>query len=372
MRTLLFLLRKEFLQISRNRLIIRMIFAIPVVQLILLPFAADYEMKNINMCIVDHDHSEYSRKLINKFTSSGYFQLSNASGSYKDALVVIEEDEADLIIEIPQGFERDLIRDNTSKIMIAANAINGQTSGLSVSYANSIIREFNSEVRVEWIQLPRINLQPRIEITTSNWFNPKMNYKYFMVPGVLVLLVTLVGFLLTAINIVKEKEDGTIEQLNVSPIKKYQFILGKLIPFWILGNIVLSIGFGVSYIVYGIYPAGNPLLIYLFAAVYLIALLGFGLLVSTLAETQQQAMFISYFFMTVFILLGGLFAPIENMPGWARILAYMNPVSYFIEVMRMIVLKGSGFTDILRYLGIISLFAIGFNTLAILNYKKTV
>jgi ABC-2 type transport system permease protein len=217
-----------------------------------------------------------------------------------------------------------------------------------------------------------VNPQPMIEITTSNLFNPKMNYKYFMVPGVLVLLVTLVGFLLTAINIVKEKEDGTIEQLNVSPIKKYQFILGKLIPFWIIGNIVLSIGFVVSYIVYGIYPAGNFLLIYLFAAVYLIALLGFGLLVSTLAETQQQAMFISYFFMTVFILLGGLFAPIENMPGWARILAYMNPVSYFIEVMRMIVLKGSGFTDILRYLGIISLFAIGFNTLAILNYKKTV
>jgi ABC-2 type transport system permease protein len=372
MRTLIFLLRKEFLQISRNKLIIRMIFAVPVVQLILLPFAANYEMKNINMSIVDHDHSEYSRQLINKFTSSGYFQLTNVSESYKDALVVVEEDRADLIVEIPAGFEKDLVRENKSKIMIAANAINGQASGLSVSYANSIIRDFNSKVRLEWIQLPRINPQPIIEITTSNWFNPKMNYKYFMVPGILVLLVTLVGFLMTAINIVKEKEDGTIEQLNVSPIKKYQFILGKLIPFWILGNIVLSIGFVVSYVVYGIYPAGNILLIYMFAAMYLIALLGFGLFVSTLAETQQQAMFISYFFMTVFILLGGLFAPIENMPGWARILAYMNPVSYFIEVMRMIVLKGSGFTDILRYLGIISLFAIGFNTLAILNYKKTV
>ena len=372
MRTLFFLLRKEFLQIFRNKLMIRMIFAVPVVQLIILPNAANYEMKNIKMCIIDHDHSEYSRQLINKFTSSGYFQLTNISETYKDALVVVEEDKADLIVEIPQGFERDLIRDNKSKIMIAANAINGQASGLSVTYANSIIQDFNNEVRVEWIQPPRVNPQPIIEITTSNWFNPKMNYKYFMVPGVLVLLVTLVGFLMTAINIVKEKEDGTIEQLNVSPIKKYQFILGKLIPFWILGNIVLSLGFAVSYIVYGIIPAGNTLLIYLFAAVYLIALLGFGLFVSTLAETQQQAMFISYFFMTIFILLGGLFAPIENMPGWARILAYMNPVSYFIEVMRMIVLKGSSFTDILRYLGIISLFAIGFNTLAILNYKKTV
>jgi len=134
-------------------------------------------------------------------------------------------------------------------------------------------------------------------------------------------------------HIVKEKEDGTIEQLNVSPIKKYQFILGKLIPFWILGNIVLSMGFGVSYIVYGIYPVGNPLLIYLFATVYLIGLLGFGLFVSTLAETQQQAMFVAYFFMTVFNSVKRAVAPIENMPHWARILAYMNPVSYFIDVM---------------------------------------
>ncbi|HEX9252159.1 MAG TPA: ABC transporter permease [Ignavibacteriaceae bacterium] len=372
MRTLFFLLRKEFQQILRNKLIIRMIFALPVVQLIILPNAASYEMKNINMSIVDHDHSEYSRQLINKFTSSGYFQLTNFSETYKDALVFVEEDKADLIVEIPQGFERDLIRDNKSKVMIAANAINGQASGLSVSYANSIIQDFNNEVRVEWVQPPRINPQPMIDITTINWFNPKMNYKYFMVPGVLVLLVTLVGFMLTALNIVKEKEDGTIEQLNVSPIKKYQFILGKLIPFWILGNIVLTMGFGVSYIVYGIFPVGNPILIYLFATVYLIALLGFGLFVSTLAETQQQAMFVAYFFMTVFILLSGLFAPIENMPGWARILAYMNPVSYFIDITRMIVLKGSGFTDILPNLGIITLFAIGFNILAILNYKKTV
>src|SRR5574338_58616 len=349
MRTLKFLLRKEFLQIFRNKLMIRMIFAVPVIQLILLPFAANYEMKNINLCIVDHDHSEYSRNLTNKFTSSGYFQLTATADSYKKALKVIEEDRADLII---------------------ANAINGQTSGLSVSYANSIINDFNSDVRTKWIQIPRINPQPMIEITSSNWFNPKMNYKYFMVPGVLVLLVTLVGFLLTAINVVKEKEDGTIEQLNVSPIKKYQFILGKLIPFWILGNIVLSIGFIISYVVYGIYPAGSYLLIYLFAAIYLIGLLGFGLFVSTLAETQQQAMFISYFFMTIFILLGGLFAPIDNMPDWAKILAYLNPVSYFIEVMRMIVLKGSGFSDILKYFGIIILFAAGFNLLAIFNYKK--
>jgi len=216
-----------------------------------------------------------------------------------------------------------------------------------------------------------MNTQPVIEITNSNWFNPRMNYKYFIVPGVLALLVTMVGFILTSLNIVKEKEDGTIEQLNVSPIKKYQFILGKLIPFWILGLFVLTVGLIVSLIVYGIVPAGGYLPIYLFAAVYLVALLGFGLLTSTFAETQQQAMFVAYFFMMTFILLGGLFAPIENMPDWARALTYINPVSYFIEAMRMIVLKGSGLFDLTKHFGIIILFAVIFNTLAIINYKKT-
>ena len=224
MRTLKFLLRKEFLQIFRNKLILRMIFIMPVLQLIILPFAANYEMKNILLSIVDRDHSEYSRKLINKFTSSGYFKLTNLSSSYADALNVIEEDKADLIIDIPQNFEKDLLRDSQSKIMISAYAINGQTAGLAVSYSNTIIREFNNEIRTEWIQQPRLNSQPVIEITSSNWFNPRMNYKYFIVPGVLALLVTLVGFILTSLNIVKEKETGTIEQLNVSPIKKYQFI----------------------------------------------------------------------------------------------------------------------------------------------------
>jgi ABC-2 type transport system permease protein len=349
-----------------------MVFAMPVVQLVVLPFAVNYEIRNINLAVIDLDHSGYSRKLIEKFSSAGYFKLADTPNSYEEALILVEQDKADLIIEIPKGFESGLIRENENEIMISANAITGQTAGLAVAYSNTIIRDFNNDIRVEWIQNPRMNSQPVIEITSSNWFNPKMNYKYFFVPGVLGLLVTMVGFLLTALNIVKDKEDGTIEQLNVTPIKKYQFILGKLIPFWLLGLVILTIGFLVSYIVYGIIPAGSYLLIYFFAAVYLIALLGFGLFVSTFAETQQQAMFVAYFVMMVFILLGGLFAPIENMPDWARALTYINPVSYFIEVMRMIVLKGSGFFDLLKHFGIIVLFAISFNTLAIWNYKKTI
>lgn len=371
MRTLLFLLRKEFLQVSRNKAILPIIFVMPIIQLILLPYAANYEMKNISLSIVDMDHSMSSQKLINKITSSNYFLLKNSSTTYEEALEQIEKDKVDLIIEIPKGFDQDIIREDKAKIMVTANAISGQTAGLSVSYAGAIIKDFNNEIRLQWIQSPRLNPLPNIEISSSNWFNPLMNYKYFMVPGVLAILVTMVGFFLSSLNIVREKEIGTIEQINVTPVKKYQFILAKLIPFWILGLVVLCVGMLISLIVYGIVPLGNPFIVLSFAGIYLIALLGFGLFTSTFAETQQQAMFIAYFFMTTSILLGGLFASIDNMPDWAQYITYINPISYFIEVLRMIVLKGSGFADLRNHFIIITGFAITLNALAIFNYKKT-
>jgi ABC-2 type transport system permease protein len=180
----------------------------------------------------------------------------------------------------------------------------------------------------------------------------------------------MVGSFLASLNIVHEKEVGTIEQLNVSPIKKYQFILGKLIPFWLLGFVVLTIGLLIARLVYGIIPEGSLGLIYLFASVYLLALLGIGLLISTLAETQQQAMLMSFFFMMVFILMGGLYTSIDGMPHWAQVVTRFNPVRYFIEVMRMVIMKGSTLKDILPNLYAIGLMAVVFNTLAILAYRK--
>jgi len=371
MRTILFLLRKEFLQISRNKSILPIIFVMPIFQLIILPFAANYEMKNISLSIVDMDHSLTSQRFINKITSSKYFLLKEAPNNYNAALKSLENDEADLIIEIPRGFETDLIKENEIKMMVTANAINGQTSGLSVSYANSIIKDFNNEIRVQWIQNPRLNPRPMINITSSNWFNPLMNYKYFMVPGVMAILVTLVGFILSSLNIVREKEAGTIEQLNVTPIKRYQFILAKLIPFWILGLFVLSIGLLISFLLYGIVPEGNILIVYAFAAIYLIALLGLGLIASSNSDTQQQAMFIAYFFMSTAILLGGLFASIDNMPRWAQYITYINPVSYFIDVLRMVILKGSSLYDLRNHFMVITAFALVLNAVAIIGYRKT-
>ncbi|MBD0280263.1 MAG: ABC transporter permease [Flavisolibacter sp.] len=370
MRTLRFLLQKEFRQIFRDPSIIRIIFIMPIIQLLVLPWAADYEMKNIKLSVVDHDHSDYSRKLISKITASGYFQLVDYTTAYKQSLETVEKDQSDLVLVIPGAFEKELVKEDEATLFMALNAINGVKANLGGAYLRSIIQDFNHEVRTEWIQFPRYSPEPSIEVTSSNWFNPLMDYKYFMVPGILVLLLTMVGSNLTAINIVREKEIGTIEQINVTPVKKYHFILGKLIPFWILGILVLTIGLTIARLVYDIIPAGSLFTIYVFAAVYLLAVLGLGLLISTYATNQQQAMLISFFLMMIFILLGGLYTSIDSMPRWAQVITWFNPVSYFIEVMRRVVLKGSSLFDIWNQLMAMIGFAIVLNGWAIISYRK--
>lgn len=370
MRTLKFLLQKEFRQIFRDPAIIRIIFVMPMVQLLLLPWAADYEVKNINLSVVDHDHSDYSRQLVSKLTASGYFQLQDYTGSFNQAMKSVEHDKSDLVLEIPQNFERTLVKEDESTLFMAVNAINGVKANLGAAYLRSIIQDFNREVRLEWIQFPRFSPETQIEVTSSNWFNPGLNYKYFMVPGILVILVTMVGSFLASLNIVREKEIGTIEQINVTPVKKHHFILGKLIPFWVLGLVILTIGLGLARVAYGIVPVGSLLVIYGFSAVYLLAVLGLGLLISTYTSNQQQAMLLSFFMMMVFILLSGLYTSIDSMPAWAKAITKVNPVTYFIDVMRMVVLKGSGFRDIMPHILTMLGFAVVLNTWAVINYKK--
>ncbi len=371
MRTIRFLLQKEFRQIFRNKIILAMIIVMPAIQLMILPLAADYEVKNINIAIVDNDRSTYSQRLISTITASGYFRLTGYNGSFKEAFQLMEQDDADLILEVPSGFEKNLIREDEQKMFIAVNAINGVKANLGGSYLSSIVKNFNKDIRLDLMPAKGVLQTPTIEIVSTNWFNNLLNYRVFMVPGILAILITMIGGFLSCLNIVKEKEVGTIEQINVTPIKKYNFILGKLIPFWVLGNVVFTIGLLISWLIYGIIPIGNIGVLYAFIAVYLLSVLGFGLLISTFCETQQQAMFIMFFFMMVFILLGGLFTSIDSMPMWAQAISKLNPVSYLISVMRMVILKGSSMKDILPHLGITFVFALVLNVLAVINYKKT-
>lgn len=371
MRTLKFLLQKEFRQAFRDKSILVMIFAMPTIQLLIMPLAANFDVKNVNLAIVDNDHSSYSQKLITKIGSSGYFNITATPVSYKQALPYIEKEKADVIMEIPYGFERNLVKEGSQKIALSVDAINGTKAQLGGSYLTTVINDFNDNVKLMWMSPQKFNTSPVIDITFSNWFNIRAEYKFFMVPAIMVLLLTMVGGFLSALNIVREKEIGTIEQINVSPVKKWQFILGNLIPFWIMGIIVFTIGLLIARFVYGIIPAGSIALLYLFAAVYLIAVLGFGLLVSTYSNTQLQAMFVAFFFIMIFMLMSGLFTSVESMPKWARTISYCTPVTHFIEVMRMIVLKGSGFDDVKMKLLYEAGFAVLLNGWAIRNYRKT-
>lgn len=371
MRTLKFLLIKEFKQIFRNKSLLPLIFMVPIVQLLILPLAANFEIKNINLSVVDHDHSPYSQKLIDKILSSSYFRLASYNNSFKGAFKQIESDKSDLVLEIPEGFEDGMVRENRQKLFIAVNAINGTKANLGGAYLGTIIMNYNSDIRLNWALPGRLSTVTTLEVAPINWFNRFLNYNLFMVPGILVILVTIMCTLLCAINIVKEKEDGTIEQINVTPIKKHIFILGKLIPFWIIGMFEFSLGlFVIARLVYGIIPLGSLPALYTFLGLYLIAMLGFGLLLSTYSSSQQQAMSMAFFFIMIFILMSGLFTAVENMPEWAQVIARCNPVTYFMQVVRMIVLKGSNFADVKYHLLIISVFTFIFNSWAVLNYRK--
>ncbi|MEA3452235.1 MAG: ABC transporter permease, partial [Bacteroidota bacterium] len=210
-----------------------------------------------------------------------------------------------------------------------------------------------------------------IETEYQFWYNPELNYKTFMVPGILVILVTIIGLFLSAMNLVKEKEMGTIEQINVTPIKKHQFIIGKMIPFLIIGLFDLALGLFLGKILFDIPMIGSLWALFFAASIYLFLILGVGLLLSTISDTQQQAMFLAWFLMIIFILMSGLFTSTDSMPMWAQKLNFLNPMQYFIKIIRMILLKGSGLADIKNELYILFGYGIAVFSIATLKYRKT-
>ena len=331
MRPLKFLLQKEFRQMLRDKGFAGRLFIAPLIQLILLPMAANYTIKNINIAIVDHDHSSVSSKLTDKILSSGYFKLAAYTNFNTKAGKELEADRADIILEIPQNFEQQLIHENIQKVAIEVNAINGVKATIGFGYLSGIIADYNAEIRTQWIQPSRMDDSPFINVVSSFWYNPRLTYYIYMVPAILVSLVTGVAGLSAAFNIVKEKEIGTIEQINVTPIKKHHFILGKLIPYMAVGFVVFAFGLLIGYVLYGIVPLGN------------IAIL----------------------------LMSGLYSPIDSMPVWAQFISHCFPISYFIDVMRMVVIKGSGLLDIWPQIWHVLLIGIVLNGWAILNYRKT-
>jgi ABC-2 type transport system permease protein len=369
MRIVRHLLRKEFLQIFRNKGMLPIIFVAPVLQLLILVNAADFEVRNVRVLVDDMDGSATSRALIARFGASDRFTLERGYGGFTEGMAALDAGRIDAFLRIPAGFEVDLRRKAQAPVMVDLNGVDGQFASLVLVHIRTIIA--NEQVSIaQRLHGVALRSHPPVAAIPRFWYNLRMNYKNLMVPGLLVVLVTLVGMFLSSMNIVREKEIGTIEQLNVTPIEKWQFILGKLLPFWAISMFLLAVGLLLGKLVYRIPIEGDVFLLFGFAAIYLWVMLGLGLLISTVSDTQQQSMFLSWFFLVIFVLLSGLFTPVDNMPHWAQRITWFNPVSYFVEVVRMVLLKGSGAAEIGKHFAVITAFAIGINGLAVLNYRK--
>jgi ABC-2 type transport system permease protein len=371
MRTILYLIRKEFIQIFRNKFISKAIFGVPIVQMLILVPAVTFEIKNVNLCIVDNDFSEESRDLIYKLEGSTFFKVKYSTWSETEANNLLHSHKCNMVLNIPGGFGKDISAGKPSKILATIDAINASTAQLTWAYFNGVIGDYNNRIIIE--NISRISMMPisRIDVTNRYWYNEMLNYKYYMLPGILVILVTAIGFLLAGLNMVREKEIGTIEQINVTPVRKHQFIIAKMVPFFFIGLIDLALGLIIGKLTFNIPFEGSILLLFLCSAIFLIAVLGLALFISTMSGTQQQYMFTAFFFMIIFILMSGIFTPFDSMPIWAQKFDLINPVAYLIRINRMVMLKGSTIHDIGRDIYGLAIIAILFVSFAVRRYRKT-
>lgn len=372
-----FLIEKEFKQLLRNSFLPKLIIIFPCMIMLLMPWAVNLEIKNIQLNIVDNDHSIISQRLVNKIAASTYFRLIEVPSSYEEGLRNIEAGTADIVMEIPRHLERDWMNGQDAHILIAANAVNGTKGGMGSSYLASIVNDYAAELRAEHPKVAAPSEMasfsgafPSIRIDTQGLFNPNLNYKLYMIPALMVMLLTLICGFLPALNVVSEKEVGTIEQINVTPVSKFTFILAKLLPYWLIGFVVLTVCFVLAWLIYGILPVGHFLVIYFFAVLFVLVMSGFGLVISNYSATMQQSMFVMWFCLLIFILMSGLFTPVSSMPEWAQMITRLNPLRYFMQVMRMVYLKGSGILDLLPELGVLLFFAVVFNSWAVISYRK--
>ena len=380
MRTLGYLLHKEFLQIFRDRFMVAQLLLMPIIQLLLLGNAATFEVKSSRMYVVDRDHSETSRGLVDRLQASGRFVMSGGSPSLEVANQLMLARKVDAILSIPTDFEKDIVRTRSADVQLIMNAEDGAAAGVTQSYAAQIIAGYAAELGATLRSTPAqisptgdaIQPAPPIDVRARGWYNPDLDYADYMVPGILVQLVTVVGSLMAAMNIVREKELGTLDQLSVTPLSRASFIAAKLIPFWIIALVELALGLLVARFVFHIPMVGSILLVFAAAMVYLLAALGIGLFVSTLVETQQQAMFVTFFIVMVYLLMSGLFTPVRSMPVWAQWTAQFNPVKHFISIMRAVLLKGAGVSDVIVPIGILGAFGVVFLSLAIRQYGRRV
>ena len=370
MRTILFLIQKEFLQIFRNKTLLPVIFGVPFIQLIIFVNVMTFDLKDVKITVVDNDHSGYSRKLVSRFKGSSLFRVSERNISLHEAEDQMLRSQTDVILVIPRGFEKKLVKEHKGETQVLINAVNAMSAEIIHGYVNSIAYEVSKEIMVDLKLFRQMAGRKIIQVTPSFWYNQDLNYKIYMLPGICIILVSIVSVFLTAMNIVREKEIGTIEQINVTPIKRHQFIIGKLIPFYLIALFLFTIGISVGWFFYHVPVNGSLALLYVVITLYLVGALGLGLFISAISETQQQVLFTCFLILIVFIIMSGLFTPVESMPRWAQYLNVVNPFVYIIRAMRMILLKGSGFHDLIPEIVALTVYGAAMLSFAINTYRK--
>ncbi len=371
MSTLKFLLEKEFKQFFRNPFLPRTLVFMPIMIILIMPLAATMDVRNINIAFVLNEQSPLTNRLIQKVSSSEYFHLVQVTSSPKEALKMVEKGTADMILELPNGFERRLTREGKGDLLLSINSVNGAKGGIGSTYIASLLNDFAIETQNELAPVLTSSSLPVIRVVPRYLFNPSLSYRTYMIPALITILLTLLCSFLPALNIVSEKEAGTIEQINVTPVSKFTFIIAKLLPYWIMGFSVFTIAMIMASLVWGLIPVGNVATIFLIAIIYVFAMSGFGLVISNYSATMQQAMFVIFFFMIVLMMMSGLFTPFRSMPQWAQNITAFNPLRYLIEAMRMVFLKGSSISDIAGNLLALSGFAVFFLLWAVKSYKKS-
>ena len=379
LRVLRVLMRKEFLQIRRDPVILRMLVVMPIIQLVVLANAATFEVTASALWVVDADRTPAARALVERFTGSGRFRIAGQSAVSVPADDALLDGRANAVLVIPEGFARDVARERRAAVQLVLNAENGSQAGVTQGYASEILARYGEELGAGLgagrapggrAAAAPVRGRPSVEVRTRGWYNPSRDYRRFMVPGILVQLIVMVGTLMTALNIVREKEAGTLEQLNVTPVRPSIFIAAKLLPLWLIALVEFGLGLLIAVFGFGVPLEGSVLLLFLGAAVFLVGALGVGLWISTIAETQQQALFVTFSLMMIYILMSGLFTPVRAMPDWVRVAAQVNPLLHFIAMVRAVMLRGAGLRDVAPQLLALSGIGAGILALAVSQYRK--
>lgn len=354
------LIRKEFLQIRRNPFLPKLILMFPIVIMCIMPWVMNMEVKNVVVNVVDNDRSTRSLQIVHSIEASDYFIFGGQKPTYRAALAEIEHGKADMVLVIPQDFGKDIDRGKMPQVLIAANAVNGTKGGMGSAYLSQIVTSH--------VMPTKAAIQSKV--STLLLYNKHQNYKLYMIPALLAMVVMLMTGFLPTLNIVSEKEIGTIEQINVTPVSKWAFILSKLIPYWLIAFFVITVFLILAWLIYGITPGGPIWLVYVLAMLFAMFFSSFGLIVSNYSDTMQQAVFVMWFFVMIIMLLSGLFTPTRSMPDWAYTSTYINPTHYFIDAIRTVFIRGGGFREVAHQ--VLALLGIGIvmSLWAVQSYKK--